>query len=116
MAWEIEFTDEFGIWWDGLTEEAQTDVSATVQVLREFGPALTRPFADTVRGSRFPNMRELRVQHGGRPYRVLYAFDPRRTAILLLGGDKTGNPRWSDEQIPRADAIYEGHLREIGEL
>jgi hypothetical protein len=60
-------------------------------------------------------MRELRVQHGGRPYRILYAFDPRRTAILLLGGDKTGNSRWYDEYIPKADAIYEEHLREIGE-
>jgi hypothetical protein len=67
MAWEVEFTDEFGEWWDGLTVGAQTDVDAVVLVLREFGPALTRPLADTVRGSRFANMRELRVQHGGKP-------------------------------------------------
>jgi hypothetical protein len=58
-------------------------------------------------------MRELRVQHGGKPYRILYAFDPRRTGILLLGGDKTGSSRWYDENIPRADALYEQHLREI---
>jgi hypothetical protein len=58
-------------------------------------------------------MRELRVQHGGKPLRILYAFDPRRTGILLLGGDKTGNSRWYDEQIPRADALYEQHLNEI---
>jgi hypothetical protein len=113
MAWEVEFTDEFGEWWDGLTGDAQEDVNAAVVVLREFGPALTRPLADTVRGSRFPNMRELRVQHGGNPCRILYAFDPRRTAILLLGGDKTGNARWYDETIPKADALYEQHLREI---
>jgi hypothetical protein len=115
VAWEVEFTDEFGEWWEGLTVAAQTDVDATVLVLRQFGPALTRPLADTVRNSRFANMRELRVQHGGRPYRILYAFDPRRTAILLLGGDKTGNSRWYEEYIPKADAIYEEHLREIGE-
>ena len=113
MAWEIEFTDEFGQWWDGLTGEGQEDVNAAVVALREFGPALTRPLADTVRGSRFANMRELRVQHGGKPYRILYAFDPRRTGILLLGGDKTGSSRWYDENIPRADALYEQHLREI---
>ncbi len=68
-----------------------------------------------MRGSRFNNMRELRVQHGGKPYRILYAFDPRRIGILLLGGDKTGNSRWYDEYIPKADALFEQHLREIKE-
>lgn len=58
-------------------------------------------------------MRELRVQHEGRPYRVLYAFDPRRVAILLIGGDKTGNNRWYEENVPRADAIYDEHLGEL---
>lgn len=58
-------------------------------------------------------MRELRIQHEGRPYRVLYAFDPRRTAILLIGGDKTGNDRWYEEYVPRADAVYDQHLREL---
>lgn len=58
-------------------------------------------------------MRELRVQHEGRPYRVLYAFGPRRVAILLIGGDKTGNNRWYEENVPRADAIYDEHLREL---
>jgi len=58
-------------------------------------------------------MRELRIQHEGRPYRVLYAFDPRRTAMLLVGGDKTGNNRWYDEYVPLADAIYDRHLLEL---
>jgi hypothetical protein len=113
MAWEIEFTDEFGEWWDGLTGDAQEDVNAGVVALREFGPALTRPLADTVKGSKFYNMRELRVQHGGKPLRILYAFDPRRIGILLLGGDKTGNSRWYEEYIPKADALFEQHLKEI---
>jgi hypothetical protein len=115
MPWEIEYTDEFGEWWDGLTEDAQEGVKVGVNLLRELGPALTRPYADTVRGSKFANMRELRVQYEGKPYRVLYAFNPLRTGILLIGGDKTGNSRWYDEYIPRADAIYEQHLREIRE-
>ena len=55
-------------------------------------------------------MRELRVQHRGRPYRVLYAFDPRRTAILLIGGDKTGNDRWYEEFVPLADRLYDEHI------
>ena len=59
-------------------------------------------------------MRELRIQHEGRPYRVLYAFDPRRAAILPIGGEKTGN-RWYEEYVPRADAIYDRHLLELGE-
>jgi hypothetical protein len=58
-------------------------------------------------------MRELRIQHEGRPYRVLYAFDPRRVGILLLGGDKTGNPRGYQEYIPKADELYRRHLREL---
>ena len=58
-------------------------------------------------------MRELRIQHEGRPYRVLYAFDPRRAAILLLGGDKTGNDRWYDEHVPIADTLYDEYLREL---
>jgi len=55
-------------------------------------------------------MRELRIQHQGRPYRVLYAVDPRRMAILLIGGDKTGNERWYDEFVPIADRLYDTHL------
>ncbi len=114
MAWEVEFTDEFGEWWDGLSVDEQDSIDSSVHMLEEAGPALTRPYADTVRDSLFPNMRELRVQHEGRPYRVLYAFDPRRTGALLIGGDKTGNPRWYRELVPKADAIYAQHLREIG--
>jgi len=55
-------------------------------------------------------MKELIVQHAGRPYRILFAFDPRRSAILLLGGDKTGHDRWYEEYVPRADRLYEQHL------
>ena len=58
-------------------------------------------------------MRELRIQHEGRPYRVLYAFDPARTAFLLVGGDKTGNPRWYEISIPKAEGIYAQHLEEL---
>jgi hypothetical protein len=71
------------------------------------------PHSSGIEMSRHSHMRELRVQHEGRPYRVLYAFDPRRVAILLIGGDKTGNNRWYEENVPRADAIYDEHLREL---
>ena len=58
-------------------------------------------------------MRELRTQHAGRPYRTLYAFDPRRAAILLLGGDKTGDDRWYETNVPKADELYDEHLKEL---
>lgn len=115
VAWEVEFTDEFAAWWEGLSVGEQDSIDSSVRMLEEAGPALTRPYADTVRGSQYPNMRELRIQHQGRPYRVLYAFDPRRTGVLLIGGDKTGNPRWYREFVPKADVIYAQHLREIGD-
>jgi hypothetical protein len=111
----VEFTDEFGDWWDNLTDDEQDSIAFGVRLLQEFGPYLKRPHADTVVGSHYPNMKELRCQHEGRPYRVLYAFDPRRIGILLIGGDKTGNPRWYEEHIPRADAIYAQHLKELDE-
>jgi len=115
VAWEVEFTEEFGAWWDGLSVDEQNSIADGVYVLEEFGPTLTRPQADTVRGSKYPNMRELRIQHQGRPYRVLYAFDPRRVGVLLIGGDKTGNSRWYEVFVPKADTIYSQHLREIEE-
>jgi hypothetical protein len=115
VTWEVEFTDEFSAWWDGLTVDEQNSIADGVYVLEEFGPMLTRPQADTVRGSEHPNMRELRIQHRGRSYRVLYAFDPRRVGVLLIGGDKTGNNRWYEEFVPMADTIYSQHLREIEE-
>ena len=113
MAWDVEYTDEFGSWWETLDEDAQTSINAVVLVLEKIGPALTRPYADTLKGSRHPNMRELRVQHQGRPFRLLYAFDPRRTAIILIGGDKGGDDRWYDVYIPIADKLYDEHLQEI---
>jgi len=115
MAYEVEFTDEFELWWDSLTEEEQDSLDYSVGLLEEHGIHLQRPHADTIRGSKFPNMRELRVQHHGRPFRVLYAFDPRRRAMLLIGGDKTGKPNWYEEYVPKADRIYSQHLEEIGQ-
>jgi len=63
--------------------------------------------------SRHPQMRELRTQSGGRPLRTLYAFNPLRTAILLIGGDKTGDDRWYDKMVPAADRLLDDHLKEL---
>ncbi len=110
MEWDVEFTDEFGEWWDGLTEEAQDAVATKVGLLRRFGPALRRPHSGSINSSKHSNMKELIIQHAGRPYRVLYAFDPRRSAILLMGGDKTGDNSWYESFVPIADRLFNEHL------
>ena len=83
-----------------------------VLLLEERGPHLPFPYSCGVSGSRHSAMRELRVQHQGRPCRVLYIFDPRRVALLLLGGDKTGDDRWYEKNVPLADQIYDNYLAE----
>jgi len=113
VEWDVEYTDRFEEWWNGLDSAEQEDVAAKVGLLEECGPALGRPHVDTIRGSRHPNMKELIVQHAGRPYRILFAFDPRRSAILLIGGDKTGRDRWYEEYVPRADRLYDQHLETL---
>ena len=115
MKWEIEYTDEFERWWNTLSEAEQESIAVSVGLLEILGPNLPRPHSDSVKGSRFKNMKELRTQHAGRPYRTLYAFDPRRTAILLIGGNKTGDDGWYQKYVPLADNLYEQHLKELEE-
>ena len=113
MEWSVEYTDVFESWWESLDESEQEDVATYVELLEEKGPSLPFPFSSGISGSRHAHMRELRVQHAGRPYRVLYAFDQRRVALLLLGGDKTGNDRWYDEFVPEAARLYDEHLEAL---
>ena len=115
MNWEVEYTDEFGDWWEALSETQQEDVRAIVQLLVEEGPKLPFPYSSGIKNSRHDHLRELRVQSAGNPLRVFYAFDPRRTAILLIGGDKTGNDRFYETYIPKADKLYDQHLKELKE-
>jgi hypothetical protein len=113
MVYEVEFTERFRDWYEvELSVSEQEDV-ARVEMLEQAGPTLPFPYSSGIQDSRFSHMRELRIQHEGRPYRILYAFDPRRTALLLLGGDKTGDDRWYERMVPQADALYERHLDEI---
>jgi len=113
VAWEVEVTDEFLRWWESLTGTRQEDVAAHVQELEKRGPTLPHPYSTDVTTSKHGNMRELRVQSSGRPLRIFYAFDPRRTAILLIAGDKTGDKRFYDHFVPLADSLYDEHLAEI---
>lgn len=113
MAYEVEYTDEFEVWWNTLSEQAQDDIAAMVHLLEDKGPVLPFPYSSGIEGSKHSHMRELRIQHAGRPYRILYAFDPRRIAVLLIGGDKSGNDRWYDEFISIADRLYDQHIKEL---
>lgn len=113
MRWNVEYTDEFGSWYEAISEGVQDDVDRVVGLLEARGPNLPFPYSSGIEGSRHDHMRELRVQSGGAPIRIFYAFDPRRTAILLIGGDKTGGDRFYDEMIPTADRLYDAYLDEI---
>ena len=118
LAWDVEYTDQFEQWWETLTADEQAAIAVAVEALQERGPALGRPFVDTLKSSRHANMKELRPL--GETIRIPFAFDPRRTAILLLGGDKRGRwKQWHEEMIPIADQLYDDHLAELrreGEL
>jgi hypothetical protein len=111
--WQVEYTDELEAWWSSLNEPEQESIDACVRLLEAKGPMLDFPYSSGIESSRHSQMRELRIQHEGRPYRVLYAFDPRRCAILLIGGDKTGDGRWYLTYVPKADGLYDVHLSEL---
>ena len=110
---EVLYTDEFEAWWDGLTGEEQESVAHDVNILRVEGVSIRFPHCSGISASKLEHMREPRIQHQGRPYRVLYAFDPNRAAVLLIGGDKTGEKRWYEIFVPIADRLYDDHLTDL---
>ena len=115
MAWQINGTDEFAEWFGRLAESEQDEVIAVVELLAQEGPALDRPYVDRIVSSKYHNMKELRPRGKARHLRVLFMFDPRREAILLLGGDKSGDwDRWYTRAVPEAERLYERYLTEIG--
>jgi len=115
VAYEINYTDRFDDWWHTLTVTQQEDVTARVELLEAHGPALGRPTVDRVHGSAFHNMKELRCSSSG-ALRVLFAFDPRQEAILLLGGDRSGDwDTWYRDMVPAADTLYAEYLRGLRE-
>lgn len=115
MECAVEYTDEFEAWWESLSENEQEDMAVGVHLLEKRGPSLPFPYSSGIKGSKHTHMRELRIQHKGNPYRILYAFDPRRVALLLIGGDKSGDDGWYETYVPIADKIYDRHLRELVE-
>ena len=113
MSHNVEYTAEFEAWWDGLTRREQTDAAKVVDLLVVRGTALGSPQSSKVKSSRHPHMRESRIQSGGRPIRIFYAFDPRRTAILLIGGRKMDGERFYREYVRQADGIYDEYIQQL---
>ncbi|MBM3513412.1 MAG: addiction module toxin RelE [Alphaproteobacteria bacterium] len=112
MAWLVEYTDEFGAWWEALSERYHISIMAHVGELERRGPSLPFPYSSGIETFRHRHMRELRVQVGGDPIRIFYAFDPRRAAILLIGGNKRGDRQFYRHFVPIADRLYDEHLKE----
>lgn len=108
---EVVFTDEFGAWFASLSENEQNRVYCSVGLLEARGVALGFPHSSAIRGSALA-LRELRTQAEGDPLRTLYAFDPSRNAVLLIGGDKTGDDRFYERLIQRAERIWRQYLEE----
>ncbi len=109
MAWDVETSAQVTVWLEGLDDPSFDQIMPAIDALAEIGPMLGRPLADRVKASRHHHMKELRS--AGRNIRILFAFDPHRTAILLVGGDKTGQwTRWYKQSVPLADELYDRHL------
>lgn len=112
--WTIKTTDGFDNWFSALCVTERACVLASLLVLREKGPGLPRPYADTIKGSSYSNMKELRVQSRGDPIRVFFAFDPYRTGILLCAGNKVGNEkRFYNQMIAVADREFTDYLNTL---
>lgn len=115
MNWTINFHDAFEAEFSEFSDSVQTELMASVRLLQTFGPQLSRPHADTLEGSKYANMKELRFKANNGVWRVAYAFDPERAAILLVAGDKGGvsQKRFYNQLISKADKRFDEHLQEL---
>lgn len=115
MAWVVEIGDEFEPEFDALHQDVQTEILALARLFQRFGPQLGRPRADTLHGSRHANMKELRFSAADGEWRVVFAFDPKREAILLVAGDKSGvsGKRFYRQLIRKADERFDAHLARL---
>lgn len=115
MIRNVEYTNGFAIRRESLAVGDREDVAASVELLERHGPGMPYPRCSGIKGSRHDHMRELRVQSGGKPVRVFHAFDPRRKAVPLIGGDRTGDGRFCQRFMPLADRLNDEHLKELRE-
>ena len=116
MTWTVGFAQEFKVEFDIFAESVQDELLLNARLLEEFGPQLGRPHVDTLNGSDYANMKELRFKADGGVWRVAFAFDPKRNAILLVAGDKSGtnSERFYKRLIEKGDKRYRAHLERMG--
>jgi hypothetical protein len=120
VAWTVKVTDEYAVWFTALIKQdldSATQVAQAVAALREEGPTLGRPLVDRLKATKIHHLKELRPGSKGRSeIRIIFAFDPTRSALLLLGGDKAGNwTRWYRDNIPLAEQLYIDYTTDEGE-
>jgi hypothetical protein len=115
VKWTVEIGDEFEPEFNGLQEAVRLEILALTRVLQQFGPQLGRPRVDTLNGSKHANMKELRFSAAGGEWRVAFAFDPKRKAILLVAGDKSGvgQQKFYKQLIKTADDRFDAHLKRL---
>lgn len=115
MRWQVELTEQAADFLRKLDEEDRVRVLGHIELLREGGPSLGRPLVDVVVTSRHRNMKELRISSGQKKFRVLFAFDGRRHAILLVGGDKIayGPDEFYEDMVPLADQLFDAHIASL---
>lgn len=113
--WKVATTDTFDGWFTGLDAAAKEEIDAKVGLLKMLGPQLARPHADTLKGSKHKNMKELRADTADKVMRIAFAFDPERSAILLVAGNKSGvsQDRFYKQLIAKADELFDAHLAEL---
>jgi hypothetical protein len=112
MPWEVETTDEYDAWFLEQNEDGQVSLQTRAESLKVYGPHLPRPYADTLKGSKLSNLKELRTQTTDHVFRVAFLFDDERKAVLLIGGDKKGKneKRFYKNLIKQAEKIYQNYL------
>ncbi|MCY2495219.1 type II toxin-antitoxin system RelE/ParE family toxin [Klebsiella pneumoniae] len=111
--WTVLFSQRFDDWLSEQDDALQEKVLADLGKLQVYGPELPRPYADTLKGSRYNNMKELRIQFSGQPIRAFYAFDPIRRAIVLCAGDKSNDKRFYEKLIRSAEDEFAAHLQNL---
>lgn len=107
--WKIKQTSEFKEWYYSIDQDAQTDIYQALTVLSETGPSLGRPRVDTLKDSSITNLKELRVQSNGRPFRIFFLFGNKRDAIILIGANKAGKKRFYKEMISISEELYSNY-------
>ncbi len=115
IEWIVLLDIDFERWLDQQEVGLRREVVSKSQLLKQHGPSLGRPLVNTIKSSKISNLKELRIQYKGDPWRILFAFDPVRRAVLLVGGEKQGEKRWYEKNIQIAEERFKRHLEKMEE-